>query len=501
MNKLHSIKKLSYSFLTVAIWITMPVMIAAKVTEVKSPNIIVIHVDDQGWAGTNVSMDESVEGSSNPFFVTPQLGRLAEMGLRFSQGYSSAPKCAPARAGIFTGQTPARLRFTENSYGKIQVEFSKEINGTVICPYGNDQLPMDAQTIAEWLQENAPEYVSAHYGKWHIGRAGNGPSERGFDYSDGPNGNAEGNIRETNAENFEPDDPKWVFSLAEKSNNFMREQVKNNTPFYLHISHYAVHLSAYTKPSTLSKVNSKDNNPPGLEPEYIGMAHDLDASVGMVLDEIKKLGIEDNTYIFYISDNGGERQVANGPLAKGKRWNWEGGIRVPFVVAGPGIPKGQATKVPAAGFDIFPTVCDLVGKGDKIPDNLDGGSLKEVLLKPSTGKVNRHYDGLFFHVGRYFGKYFVTPHSALILGDYKFILEYDSRDKTGSHRWLYNLKDDIAEKNNLVSSMPEKANEMQKILMAYLQKVGAEIPEPNPDYTGPNPYNLVAPIDLSSLDN
>jgi arylsulfatase A-like enzyme len=498
MRKSHALKSIHYFVFATILVFTTSLRATVNASDVNHPNIIVIHVDDQGWAGTNVSMDESVEGSSNSFFVSPQLERLAERGLRFSQGYSSAPKCAPARAGIFTGQTPARLRFTENSYGKTQVEFSKEINGTVICPYGNDQLPPEAQTIAEWLHENAPQYVSGHFGKWHIGRAGNGPAEQGFDYNDGPNGNAEGNIRETNAQNFEPDDPKWVFTLAEKSNNFMREQVKNNNPFYLHISHYAVHLGAYTKPSTLEKVKAQDNNPPGLEHEYIGMAHDLDASLGRVLDEVKKLGIEDNTYIFYISDNGGERPAANGPLAKGKRWNWEGGIRVPFIVAGPGIPQGQATKVPAAGFDIFPTVCDLIGKGDKTPDNLDGGSLKEVLLNPATGTINRHYDGLFFHVGRYFRKYFVTPHSALILGDYKFILEYDSRNKTGSHRWLYNLNEDIGEKNNLVSTMPAKADEMQKILMAYLQKVGAEIPEPNPNYTGPNPY---VPLDAMKLKN
>ncbi|MFC2115075.1 sulfatase [Bacteroidota bacterium] len=463
----------------------------------KQPNFIVIFTDDQGWAGTNVSMDPTVEKSSSHFFVTPNLGRLADMGIRFSQGYSSAPKCAPARAGLITGQTPARLRYTENANGRNQESFSTGLNGTVICENANDHLPMDAQTIAEWFKENAPHYSTAHFGKWHIGIAGNGPGDRGFDVSDGPTMNADGNIRDSNPVNFEPDDPKWVFTLSERANSFMNEQVSGNKPFYLQISHYAVHNDRYAQPSTVEEVKSRTDNPPGLNPVYAAMTQDLDEAVGKVLDEVKKLGIEDNTYIFYISDNGGEDIMANGPLAKKKRWNWEGGIRVPFVVAGPGIPEGEISSVPAAGFDIFPTICDLSGNGEKIPDDVDGGSLKEVLFNPGSGEVNRNFPGLFFHVGRYFRTYFVTPHSALILGDYKFIIEYDSKDKTGSHRWLYNLREDIGEKNNLVSSMPEKADEMEGILMAYLQAVGAEIPRPNPDYSGPNPYTPVDPVDLT----
>ena len=464
------------------------------------PNFIVILTDDQGWAGTNVPMDPDVDESSAPYFVTPNLGRLADMGVRFCQGYSSAPKCAPGRAGLLTGQTPARLRFTENSHGRNQETFSTELNGSVICENGVDHLSKDDQTIAEWFKINAPQYITAHFGKWHVGTGDNGPAERGFDVSDGPTGNANGNIRENNEVNFEPDDPKWVFTLAQRANSFMTERVAKKEPFYLQISHYAVHLEEYSRPSTIEKVNARADHPPGLSPVYAGMTEDLDDAVGRVIDMVKELGIDKNTYIFYISDNGGENIIANGPLAKKKRWNWEGGIRVPFVVAGPGIPKGQVTHEPAAGFDIFPTICDLTGNKDKIPEEVDGGSLKEVLFHPSSGKVVRNFPGLFFHVGRYFRTYFVTPHSALILGDYKFIIEYDSPDRTGSHRWLYNLKEDIGEKNNLVNEMPEKADEMEGILMAYLHEVGAEICRPNPDYQGPNPYKQVAPADLSDME-
>ena len=353
---------------------------------------------------------------------------------------------------------------------------------------------MDAQTLGEWFKENAPHYTTAHFGKWHVGGEGNGPAERGYDVSDGPTGNADGNIRDANWVNFEPDDPKWVFTLAERANAFMKEQAAKKKPFYLHLSHYAVHLEEYGRPSTIEEVEKRGDTPEGLSPVYVAMTQDLDTSLGRVLDQVKKLGIGDSTYIFYISDNGGEREIANGPLAKKKRWNWEGGIRVPFLVAGPGIPKGQITRVPAAGFDIFPTICDLTGNGDNIPDEVDGGSLKEVLFNPASGRVKRNCEGLFFHVGRYFKTYFVTPHSAYILGDYKFIIEYDSKDKSGSHRWLYNLKDDIGEKNNLVDAMPEKAMEMERMLMERLRAVDAEIPAPNPDYKGPNPY---VPLDTA----
>jgi hypothetical protein len=142
----------------------------------------------------------------------------------------------------------------------------------------------------------------------------------------------------------------------------------------------------------------------------------------------------------------------------------------------------------------------LSGNGDKIPGSVDGGSLRDVLFEPSSGQVKRQFPGLFFHVGRYFKTYFVTPHSALLLGDYKFIIEYDSKDKTGSHRWLYNLKDDIGEQHNLVAAMPRKAEEMEGRLMAYLREVGAEVPAPNPDYTGPNPYIPPDPVDLPEVN-
>ena len=484
-----------HAILVVVLWSTLLTELFAQSQAVKTPNFIVILTDDQGWAGTNVPMDAAVEKSSSPFFVTPQLGRLADMGLRFSQGYSSAPKCAPARAGLLTGQTPARLRYTENGNGRNQVSHSKKFNGTVICPDGNDSLPTEAMTVAEWFKKNSPDYTTAHFGKWHVGSPGNGPSDRGFDISDGPTGNADGNLRDSNPVNFKPEDPKWVFTLSERANAFMKDQVSQKKPFYLQISHYAVHLEEYGRASTVEEVKSRGITPAGLSPVYIAMTQDLDTAVGRVLDEVKNLGIDDNTYIFYISDNGGEREIANGPLAKKKRWNWEGGIRVPFVVAGPGIPKGKTTKVPAAGFDIFPTICDLTGHPDKIPNHVDGGSLKDVLLNPASGQVKRPFQGLVFHVGRYFNTYFVTPHSALILGDYKIILEYDSKDKTGSHRWLYNLKEDIGENNNLAPSMPEKAAEMEKMLMAYLHEVNAEIPVPNPNYKGPNPYVPIEPVE------
>ncbi|NJL19351.1 MAG: hypothetical protein HC901_03520 [Bdellovibrionaceae bacterium] len=134
----------------------------------------------------------------------------------------------------------------------------------------------------------------------------------------------------------------------------------------------------------------------------------------------------------------------------------------------------------------------MAGHADKIPPVVDGGSMREALFDPDAGRVKRNFEGLFFHVGRYFRGYFVTPHSAYLLGDYKFILEYDSKDNGGAKRWLYNLKDDIGEKNNLMASMPEKAAEMERALMKCLHAVDAEIPAPHPDYSGKNPYVPIA---------
>jgi len=482
--------------LTTALFISLvmglSIRLRAQTPMLEEPNFLVFLTDDQGWAGTSVPMDATVDKAYSPFYETPNFDKLAENGLRFSRAYSAAPKCTPSRAGLLSGQSPARLRFTENGGGIGQAAFSKEYNGTALCPDGNEELITSALTIGEWFHENRPEYTTAHIGKWHVGVTGNGPGERGFDVHDGPTANGGGNPNK-----WGPDNPKQIISLSEKAVGFMMDQVDSLKPFYLQISHYAVHEPNHALEATIAKVTARTDNPPGMNTVYTAMTQDLDSGLGIVIDAMVDLGLMENTYIFYVSDNGALQQhLANGPLANGKSTNWEGGIRTPMVITGPGVVSNGISDVRVTGIDIFPTIVSLLDMSDKIPGEVDGGSLVDVMFNPLTGTVKRRHEGLFFHIGRYrsAGSGIIPPSSALLLDDYKILREIDT--KAGGYLMhLYNLKEDISETNNLADSMPEMVKDMDSRLQAYLEDVGAEICTPNPDYTGPNPYVAVEPMD------
>jgi arylsulfatase A-like enzyme len=255
--------------------------------------------------------------SGSDYIETPNLARLAQSGMRFGHAYAPAAMCSPTRYGIQYGRTPAALLKTDN-YGPSPESFERLAT---------------SQTLPQILKKCNPEYATAHLGKWHIHGT---PEELGYDRSDGPTGNSTGN------KNIPPDDPKLIFSLTRRANDFMKEQVETGKPFYLQVSHYAVHLALMALQETQETYKNK---PPGTyhkRPMFGACTQDLDTGLGMLLDMVEKLGIKDNTYIFFMSDNGAlavhkEMRMVNMPLRRGKFSLFEGGIRVPFIACGPGI--------------------------------------------------------------------------------------------------------------------------------------------------------------------
>jgi len=246
----------------------------------------------------------------------------------------------------------------------------------------------------------------------------------------------------------------------------------------MQVSYYAVHVQHYALKKTKEKYRKKK---PGkkCEPsdfmipqpplnvgivDYAAMIEDLDAGFGMLLNKIDELGITDNTYIIYTSDNGGGFR-GNTPLTKGKADLWEGGIRVPMVVRGPSVLAGSYCDVPVVGWDFFPTFSDLISNPNPLPKNLDGGSLCSVFENGNNGRVRRGEEALIFH----FPWYNEEPESAIRLGNYKLIKNLDTRKL-----WLFNLAKDIEESNNLLHSMPEKTEELHRKLRDYLKAVDAE---------------------------
>lgn len=311
------------------------------------PNIILMLADDQGWDGTSVEMARGVVTSKSAVIQTPNLERLAAQGMRFSQAYAPAPVCSPTRIAIQTGMSPAALHWTKAA--------PPEEGRKLLEPRLIKQIPTEVTTVGELLRQAG--YATAHYGKWHI--AGGGPERHGYDESDGDTGNE-------NALKFTDPNPVDIFGMAEKAEAFMRKSQAAGRPFYLQLSWNALHASQNALRATLAKYEqltggSADDKRTSLA----AISEDLDTGVGRVLDAIERLGLSPNTYVIYMSDNGsGGGGGRRGGLNGGKGSAWEGGIRVPFIVRGPGVPAGGWCPVPVVGQDLLPTFCAWAGMPD-----------------------------------------------------------------------------------------------------------------------------------------
>jgi arylsulfatase A len=431
----------------------------------KSPNFIFILTDDQGWSSTSIGMDDGNPDSKSDYFETPNIDRLAREGIRFSRAYAPAAICSPTRRAIQFGQTPARL--------------GNETFKDAYNPYKN----MDMLTIPRMLKSANPDYKTAHFGKWDL-RAEIFPEDLGYDESDGDTRNRHGNLMSASEDKWDEifinDDPKRTVSITQRAVNFMERQVRASKPFYLQISHYAPHVDIQTRQATLDKYEKKEKCHKHNNAGWAGMLQDMDTSIGDILNKVDSLGIADNTYIIFMSDNGGveflppvpaqkkllhpdtfDKPMRNYPLRGGK-WNlYEGGIRVPFVVKGPGVDAGKMSHVPIAGWDLLPTLAQLAGYINSLPEQLDGGSFAKIIRDEGKGEVSRKNDFMVFH--RYNRGY---PHSAIIKGNYKAIMFW----KTGKLE-LYNLDNDLGERYDLSDLEPDKAEELFSTLVNYLKDV------------------------------
>ena len=250
----------------------------SKKTEIAYPNFILILADDQGWNGTSVKMMHNEPGSKSDYFETPNLELLAERGIRFSDAYAGAPVCAPSRYSIQFGKTPARLSL-------IRVGMN------------TDHIDHEGFTsIPKALKKINSQYRTAHFGKWGMG---SNPSILGYDISDGPTKNKDGNFinNKSQWENVIKKDPKNIFSLTNKAIDFIASSKAQEKPFYLQISHYAVHTNIESKEKSYAQLKEKPKGSQQKDLGFAAMTFDLDEGLGILLKKINELGIEDNTYI------------------------------------------------------------------------------------------------------------------------------------------------------------------------------------------------------------
>jgi arylsulfatase A-like enzyme len=430
-------------------------LFSAAAQAAERPNIVFMLSDDQGWNGLSVAMHPSVPDSMGDIYHTPNLERFAAQGMRFSAGYSPAPVCSPTRISLQTGKSPAQLHWTKAA--------PAEEGHKLLEPRLIKSIPASEVTIGEILRDAG--YATAHYGKWHI--AGGGPGQNGYDEHDGDTGNE-------NAFQFTDPNPVDIFGMADRAAKFMEKSSKAGKPFYIQLSWNALHAPENALKATMAKYQKELGGENAKRTATAAMTEDLDTGVGRVLDSIDRLGLAKNTYVIYMADNGagGGKKALRG----GKGGVWEGGIRVPLIIRGPGVEPNSWCHVPVVGFDFFPTFCEWAGvPKSKLPARIEGGSIAGLLTHGGQGEVQRERPGIVFHFPHYQGE--DGPKSAIIDGHLKLVRLYED-----DRAELYDLAKDIAERNNLAGQMPDQVKRLMKELDQSLAQNNAQFPTPNPDY-------------------
>lgn len=451
-----SLKRLVW-FIVMAVALT-PRMAAAP------PNILLILGEGHGWSSTSVPMDDRDPLSRNARVRTPHFERLAAQGLRFANFYAASPRCTPSRAALLTGQSPAQLHMTFINEGKR--DDGQNLLGPVLAPSASMELPASATTLPEILARAG--YATAHFGKWHLGRAS--PSQHGFAENDGANDNG-------GPDHVANPHPQQLDAMTERGLDFMARQVKLGRPFYLQLSHYASRQGGAARPSSLATVKNWSAAMNEREIAEAAAMLDLDTAFGRLLEKIDELGIATNTYVLFTTDHGTPGR--NAPLAGGKGTVSDGGLRVPLLIRGPGVQPGSCSRVRVTGVDILPTIAALARVTEPLPKGSEGGSFAAQLTNPSVCEILRPREEFVVHFPHY-DKDARGPASALYLGEFKFIRFY------GTHsRQLFHLTTDPAERRDLAQERPDLVSALDQRLTRYLQEVQAQMPVPNPNYNNP----------------
>lgn len=420
------------------------------------PNIILMLSDDQGWDGLSVAMAPGDAAGRGDPWHTPCLERMAAQGMRFSCAYAPSPVCSPTRISLQTGRSPAALHWTKAA--------PAEEGHLLAEPRLVKRISADEVTIGEVLR--AAGYATAHYGKWHI--SGGGPGDHGYDEHDGDTGNEQ-------AERFTDPNPVDIFGMAERAEAFMQRSRQAGKPFFIQLSWNALHAAHNARQATLAKY-ARLTGTDGRDKRtaVYAITEDLDEGVGRVLDAVDRHGLADTTYVIYMSDNGAGGGGRRGGLSGGKGSVWEGGIRVPFIVRGPGVEAGSWCHVPIVGYDLFPTFCDWAAvPADARPTVLEGGSIAGLVAGGGQGQVLRPREELLFHFPHYQSGH--TPHSAIRVGDLKLIRFYEDDSVK-----LFDLQADRSERNDLAEERPDVAAALRTRLDAVLAAVDAQLPTRNP---------------------
>jgi arylsulfatase A-like enzyme len=401
-----------------------------------------------------VQQDETVVDSKSALFRTPNLDALAAEGTTFADFYAPSPRCMPSRASFFAGQSPAQLHMTFIPEGNRDGAAA----GNVVAPTTVTDLPPSNLTVSSMLK--GVGYATAHFGKWHAGQTN--PSAYGFDESDGPTTNRgpDGDVTPN---------PEEGAGTTSRGLAFIERNAAAKKPFYLQISNYGGGSQEEATPESWAIESARLAGRNTNDIADAAIIRDMDLDIGKVLAKLRELGLEGTTYVLFTADHGRAGTTANTPLKQGKGTIWEGGVRVPLIVRGPGIPKGTHNHVRASQVDVLPTLAELAHVPGPLPAKLEGGSLWRVLAT-GAGTVVRSRDEFVVHFPHY-DKDPEGPASALYLGDFKYVRQYENNTER-----LYDLGADLGERNDLAATNPSKLQELRARMDAYFTAVGAQLP-------------------------
>lgn len=408
----------------------LPTRLSAQTARRRPPNIVVILADDLGYA------DLGCQGCKD--IPTPHIDSIARNGVRFTDGYANHPVCSPSRAGLLSGRYQHRFGFEHNS-------------GPERYAASNFGLPRDEATLAERLKDLG--YATGMVGKWHVGfREGLRPHERGFDthygFLSGAHSYLPGKIDNDplvrNGQSVADEKEYLTDAFARESVAFIeRHRAK---AFFLYLAFNAVHA-----PLEATK-EYEDRFPAITDPKrrtYAAMTVATDDAVGRVLHTLRGHGLEENTLIFFYSDNGGptaQTTSSNAPLRGYKGQVLEGGIRVPFLAQWKGtLPAGAIFPQMVMGFDVHATALAAAGGAMPTDKPLDGVNLLPYLTGEKQGAP---HERLFWRAGR---------QGAVREGDWKLVQIAEEQPQ------LYNLREDIGETRNLAEEKPETLRRLQSV--------------------------------------
>jgi arylsulfatase A-like enzyme len=475
------------------LFLLLALMPTGKLVKAEEPktNVVFILADDLGWR------DLSNEGST--FYESPHIDRIANEGMKFTQGYAACQVCSPSRASLMTGKYPARLNITDWIGAAMGEEWKR--NTKLLPATYEHKLPLSETTMAEAFLEAG--YRTYFAGKWHLGNEGSYPEDHGFEFNVGGHEKGSppgGYFSPYNNPRMEsgPLGELLPLRLGRETADWI-EQHKDE-PFFAYLSFYSVHGPIQSTQELWKKYRDKaaklkapenrfliDRTSPVRQvqdnPLYAGMVESMDDAVGMVLAKLEEHGLMEKTVIVFTSDNGGvsagdSKATSNLPLRGGKGRQWEGGIREPFYIKWPGQKSGTCDTL-AIGTDFYPTLLDICGLPAKPDQHIDGQSLVPLFQDaPNSDAVKQLSDRrLFWHYPHY-GNQGGDPSSIIRHGDWKLISYHEDNSIE-----LYNVKQDVGEQTNVAGDHPEILGTMKTELDRWLQETEARFPINNENFS------------------